>query len=331
MKKITSILLCLCLLLVLSACANTPQNDVSDNTITSSNETQNTEDTTQVNTKPISTDWNTFECEYYGDLPIGLLTTPDATTEIVQRYINDKKGTNSTFEVKQIYNAYHSCEMEIENVLSVQNCKGTATFLFDWKNTLYKIEFEFDNKAITPTIMQKVHNDIENIVGGKCATNYLIEKGGSQQHDDISNNNLCSCGWHLQDNLKYKARFTSYFNNNSAMSNTFELERNNYNNATNYEAVDNRQDGSDTITVDGVKISGKYHSASSPYISGTATNNSSKTVSFIKIKIALKDSSGKVTDTVWTYAVGAEGLAPNESTQWKVYCSEAKDIKITVF
>lgn len=331
MKRITSILLCLCLLFLLSACANTPQNDVSDNTITSSNETQNTEDTKQVDTTPISTDWNTFECEYYGDLPIGLLTTPDATTEIVQRYINDKKGTNSTFEVKQIYNAYHSCEMEIENVLSVQNCKGTATFLFDWNNTLYKIEFEFDKNTVSPTIMQKVHNDIDSIVGGKCGTNYLIEKGGWQEHDEISNNNMCSCNWHLQENLKYKARFTSYFNNKYAISNTFELERNNYNNKTNYEAVDNRQDGSDTITVDGVKISGKYHSASSPYISGTATNNSSKTVSFIKIKIALKDSSGKVTDTVWTYAVGAEGLAPNESTQWKVYCSEAKDIKITVF
>lgn len=331
MKRIISTFLCLCLSCVLSACVNTPQNDISDNTITSSSETQKAEDTTQLNTKPISTDWETFECEYYGDLPVGLLTTPDATPEIVEKFINKKKSTSESFEVKQIYNAYHSCQMEIENVLSVQNCKGTATFLFDWKNTLYKIEFEFDNKAITPAIMQKVHNDIDNIVGGKCATNYLIEKGGSQQHDDISNNNLCSCGWHLQDNLKYKAWFTSYFNNNSAMSNTFELERNNYNNATNYEAVDNRQDGSDTITIDGVKISGKYHSASSPYISGTATNNSSKTVSFIKIKIVLKDSSGTVTDTVWTYAVGAEGLAPNESTQWEVYCSEAKDIEITVF
>ena len=326
---LSSLLITIFVIALLFASPNNNEN--SSGNSENSTQTQSTEDITQENSKPISTDWNTFECEYYGDLPIGLLSTPDATTEIVQQYINNKKGTNSTFEVKQIYNAYQSCQIEIENLLSVQNCKGTATFLFDWKTTLYKIEFEFDNKAITPAIMQKVHNDIDNIVGGKCATNYLIEKGGSRQHDEISNNNLCSCGWHLQDNLKYKARFTSYFNNNSAMSNTFELERNNYNNATNYEAVDNRQDGSDSITVDGVKISGKYHSASSPYISGTATNNSSKTVSFIKIKIALKDSSGKVTDTVWTYAVGAEGLAPNESTQWKVYCSEAKDIEITVF
>ena len=331
MRKLISIFLSLSLLCLLSACASSPQKDNSDNTLTYSSNNEKINEQPQEEVKPVSTDWSSFECEYYGDLPIGLLSTPDATTEIVQQYINKKKGTNTTFEVKQIYNAYHSCEMVIENILSVQNCKGTATFLFDWKNTLYKIEFEFDNKAVTPSIMQKVHSDIDSIVGGNCATNYLIEKGSSQQHDQISNNNLCTCGWHLQDDLKFNARFTSYFNNGSAMSNTFELERNKYSNATNYEAVENRQDGSDAITFDGVKISGKYHSANDPYISGTATNNSSKAVSFIKIKIALKDSSGTVTDTVWTYAVGAEGLAPGESTQWKVFCSEAKDIEISVF
>lgn len=76
MKKILSIILCLCLVVVLSTCGNTPQNDSSDNTATSSNETKGTEDTTQDNSKPISTDWNTFECEYYGDLPTAFNNLP---------------------------------------------------------------------------------------------------------------------------------------------------------------------------------------------------------------------------------------------------------------
>ena len=36
------------------------------------------------------TNWDTFVCNYYGDIPIGLLDTPDATADIVQDYINKK-------------------------------------------------------------------------------------------------------------------------------------------------------------------------------------------------------------------------------------------------
>lgn len=277
------------------------------------------------------TDWDTFVCDYYGDIPIGLLNTPDATADVVQKYINNKLGTNSTYEVKQIYNAYHSSQMTVENMFSIHNCSGTAIFYFDWNNTLYKIEFEFsEDGGITPAIMSKIHDDIDNIVGGKCATNYLIDKGASTPHDEFTNDGMCSCGWHLQDNLNYTARMTSYFANRPVEC-TFELERNKYTNKTNYDVSGNIGKGSDSITVGGVTIKGTYHGASNPYVSGTAINNSSKTVEFIKIKVALKDSSGKVTNTVWTYAVGAEGLAPGETTQWTVYCTEAEDIEITTF
>ena len=278
-----------------------------------------------------TTNWDEFECEYYEDLPIGLLSTPDATSDIVIKYINEKTGRNDTYEVKQIYNAYHANLIEIENVFTIYNCKGTARFYFDWAQTLYNIEFEFsEDGGITPAIMSKVHDDIDNIVGGKCATNYLIDKGASNPHDEFTNNGMCTCGWHLQEDLNCTARMTSYFNNRPIEC-TFELERNKYTNKTNYNVSGNIGAGSDSITVSGVTIKGTYHDASSPYVSGTATNNSSKTVEFIKIKIALKDSSGKVTNTVWTYAVGAEGLAPGETTQWTVYCTKAEDIEITIF
>ncbi|HCG35085.1 MAG TPA: hypothetical protein DER23_01960 [Clostridiales bacterium] len=114
------------------------------------------------------------------------------------------------------------------------------------------------------------------------------------------------------------------------MSNNFEFERNNYSNKTNYDAS-YKNEKKDTITVNGLKINATYHSSSNPYVSGTITNNSNKTVEYIKVKVALKDSNGKVVNTVWTYAVGAEGLAPNESSEWKVYCTEATSISISLF
>lgn len=311
---------------------NTNDDNNGENTTTqSTSDTSSQPEQDQKTPTVTPTDWDAFVCDYYGDIPIGLLNTPDATADVVQKYINNKLGTNSTYEVKQIYNAYHSSQMTVENVFSIHNCSGTAIFYFDWNNTLYKIEFEFsEDGGITPAIMSKIHDDIDNIVGGKCATNYLIDKGASTPHDEFTNDGMCSCGWHLQDNLNCTARMTSYFTNRPVKC-TFELERNKYTNKTNYNVSGNIGKGSDSITVGGVTIKGTYHGTSNPYVSGTATNNSSKTVEFIKIKVALKDSSGKVTNTVWTYAVGAEGLAPGETTQWTVYCTEAEDIEITTF
>lgn len=214
---------------------------------------------------------------------------------------------------------------------AIHDCAGTAFFYFDWNNTLYHIEFEFsEDGGITPEIMAKVHDDIDNIVGGKCATNYLIDKGASTPHDEFTNNSSCFCSWHLQDDLNCTAGLTSYFKNRPIKC-AFEFERNKYTNKKNYNISGNINKGSDSITVGGVTIKGAYHGVSNPYISGTATNNSTKTVKFIKIKVALKNSFGKVIDTVWTYAVGAEGLTPGETTRWTVYCSKAEDIEITVF
>ena len=51
---------------------------------------------------------------------------------------------------------------------------------------------------------------------------------------------------------------------------------------------------------------------------GKITNNGEKTYTFVKVKGKFETSSGTVIDTDWTYAVGAEGLAPGESTTFKM-------------
>ena len=46
------------------------------------------------------------------------------------------------------------------------------------------------------------------------------------------------------------------------------------------------------------------------------TNNSEKTVKFVKVKLSYLDKNGNVVDTDDTYACGSEGLAPGESTKF---------------
>ena len=55
---------------------------------------------------------------------------------------------------------------------------------------------------------------------------------------------------------------------------------------------------------------------------GTVTNNTSRTVKFVKVKISLLDKDGKVIDTDTTYACGSEGLAPGESSKFDCYISK---------
>lgn len=218
-----------------------------------------------------ATDWDSFECEYYGDLPIGLLGTPDATADVVQKYINDRLGTNDTYEVRQIYNAYHSCLIEIGDVFEINNCKGKAIFYFDWNYTLYEIDFEFYDEAITPAIMKKVHSDIDEIVGGKCDTEYLIDTGSDWTHEEISENTSCSCIWHLQDDLIYRADLYSYFNNGRSMSNKFGFERIKYKNKSQYQ----------NSSTDGAYFTNKYgtatticaHSGCTNYIASSGDTN----------------------------------------------------------
>lgn len=78
------------------------------------------------------------------------------------------------------------------------------------------------------------------------------------------------------------------------------------------------------LTISNVKLStyGNYAEAS-----GSITNNSDYTVTFVKIKGSFESSSGQVIDTDWTYAVDSAGLAPGESCKWEL--SVKKDFSIS--
>jgi hypothetical protein len=76
------------------------------------------------------------------------------------------------------------------------------------------------------------------------------------------------------------------------------------------------------ITVDSVTNNSGY-----TICTGSVKNNGTKTYKFIEVKGSFKDSSGNVVDTDWTYAAGSEGLAPGESTTFRL--SVTKNSKIT--
>ncbi|MCI6652703.1 MAG: zinc ribbon domain-containing protein [Ruminococcus sp.] len=63
------------------------------------------------------------------------------------------------------------------------------------------------------------------------------------------------------------------------------------------------------------------------YCEGTITNNGTETYKFVQVKGSFKNFSGSVVETGSTYAVGGEGLSPNESTTFKIYCDKNYDIE----
>lgn len=69
------------------------------------------------------------------------------------------------------------------------------------------------------------------------------------------------------------------------------------------------------------------HNSSYTVVTGKVTNYGDVTYTFVKIKGTFKTSSGTVVDTDWTYAVGSEGLAPGESTTFRM--SIPKDRTVT--
>ncbi len=65
----------------------------------------------------------------------------------------------------------------------------------------------------------------------------------------------------------------------------------------------------------------------STYCEGSIYNTGSQTYKYIEVKAIFKNASGKVLDTDWTYACGAEGLAPGESSKVKIYVDKDNNIK----
>lgn len=64
------------------------------------------------------------------------------------------------------------------------------------------------------------------------------------------------------------------------------------------------------------------HNSSYTVATGKVRNNGSRTYRFVEIKGAFKDYNGTTVDTDWTYAVGSEGLAPGESTSFRMSCGK---------
>lgn len=88
--------------------------------------------------------------------------------------------------------------------------------------------------------------------------------------------------------------------------------------------------------LDALEISNIYVKTKTSYTvcTGTVTNSGKKTYKFIKVKGAFKDWSGSVIDTDWTYAVGAEGLAPGESSRFEMSVkanSSINDCDVIIF
>ena len=94
---------------------------------------------------------------------------------------------------------------------------------------------------------------------------------------------------------------------------------------THYLAVEQQN----SVSTYDLKISGVKLENNSLYTvaTGTFTNSSNKTVRFVKIKGSFTDSRGNTVDTDWTYAVGSEGLAPGESTKWRMSVDKDYSIK----
>lgn len=86
-------------------------------------------------------------------------------------------------------------------------------------------------------------------------------------------------------------------------------------------AYSSSEQRNEAIRNSSVIVSSLSHSTSGKnyHITGTVTNNTSRTVEFVKVKISMLDSSGKVIDTDTTYACGSEGLAPGESSKFDCY------------
>lgn len=278
-------------------------------------------DNTPVSTVPKGTDWTTYEPLYIGNIPVGCLVVPDATPENVSDCIKEVLQTEQKFSAWNYDSEHIKKKIVVEELLDIYGCHGTAIFNFDWNSTLTSIVFKFeDGGNFTPELFNKLHEEICGVLGVENC--WEAEYG---LHKDAEKGNYCSCSW--TGDLDFECKLTCYFNDEGKP----DRGRIDFDRTVGYEKTNpDVLSRSDTIVQDAFTIKGTYHAGSNPYVEGTITNNSEETISFVKVKISLYDSNDKVIDTTWTYAVGAEGVSPGESSKWIVYCSDADAIKISL-
>ena len=83
------------------------------------------------------------------------------------------------------------------------------------------------------------------------------------------------------------------------------------------------ESGFSVLQVSDVKVS---YNSSYTVCTGSVKNTGKKTYKFIEVKGAFKNYSGTVLDTDWTYVVGSEGLAPGESSTFRMSIPKNYDV-----
>ena len=92
--------------------------------------------------------------------------------------------------------------------------------------------------------------------------------------------------------------------------------------SSNEEMRDEKRKTSLIVEEFNITTSGKNYK-----IYGTVTNNTSRTVYFVKVKVSLKDENYKVLDTETTYACGDEGIKPGESAKFDCFIEKDSDMQ----
>lgn len=184
-------------------------------------------------------------------------------------------------------------------------------------NTTEKIEDEIFDLTFGLYLLQRDNKD-----GGKNAPSSEIEKATVEYIENLYYKDLNDVFYIPKETVdneiiyKYKDASISV----DDMKKIVQSYATSYNNT--------QKEKKETSTTP-IKISALTFSSNSSYkiAEGTVTNTGSRTVYYVKVKVAFKDNSGTSIDTNWTYAVSSEGLEPGESKKFSV--SVKKDYSIT--
>ena len=115
-----------------------------------------------------------------------------------------------------------------------------------------------------------------------------------------------------------KISYSKYCSYHKAKQDSYLSYINNYDSTlySNYEVTSKNEYD---LKISDVKV---YSNSSSTYCTGTIKNTGTDTFKFVQVKGSFKDNTGNVIETGNSYAVGSEGLAPDESTTFKIYCEK---------
>lgn len=94
--------------------------------------------------------------------------------------------------------------------------------------------------------------------------------------------------------------------------------------SSDYSSSYKAEDGRSVLKIENIQVTSN---GSYDICTGSVKNTGTRTYTFVEVKGAFKDEAGNVVDTDWTYAVGSEGIAPNESSTFRLSVDKKKEIK----